>query len=460
MTRRIGPAVPWSHEETAILTRLTTEGKTLGQILAALPGRNPPSIKGKRQALGLHVPVGSVGQTKASLIGRAGAPPSTARKEQEVETKTTHEGIEARSNGLKIKTVDDLLRHIEADMERFEIAASEATKWEVVTKDADDKAVVTPAFRVFVRLRPKAGPSTKDAVDSMLRGAFKVPAFLPAASLHRVDREQPWQVVIIADTHFGKLSWKQETGWADYDITIADAAVRRASAELIARGDREYKPGRRTIALLGDIFHYDTPKGETTSGTVLDRDGRIQKMIEVGTDAIIATIALSARTCATDVLVVPGNHDESLSWALSRILRERFRGDKRVVIDPGFQHRKTLLHGKTLLGFNHGDKVKKARLPGLLANEAPKEWGASSYREIHTGHFHQQTAEWQRPIETIDGVIVRIAPAICPADGWHAQNGYVASPRGLESYFYRPSGGLAGMTVASPDFPATGAKAA
>lgn len=79
--------------------------------------------------------------------------------------------LEARSTSRRIKTVEDLLAHIEADMTRYEVAASEATKWEVGTSDGDGGTTVTELHRVFVRLRPKAGPSVAEAVAAMIDAA-------------------------------------------------------------------------------------------------------------------------------------------------------------------------------------------------------------------------------------------------------------------------------------------------
>jgi hypothetical protein len=45
-------------------------------------------------------------------------------------------------------------------------------------------------------------------------------------------------------------------------------------------------------------------------------------------------------------------------------------------------------------------------------------------------------------------VVVRIAPALCPPDDWHSQEGYLGSRQAMETWFYAPGGGLAGMLVA------------
>jgi predicted phosphodiesterase len=374
---------------------------------------------------------------------------------EEVTRKATGDNLEARSVSRTIRTVDDLLAHIEADLTRFEVAASEATKWEGLTADrATGDPVVTELFRVFVRLRPKAGPKVEELVEAMIVAAgdtIRRPVTLLGKRKHvRGSRtaDKPWAVLVVADCHFGKYAWKRSTGEADYDLDIAARLVNDAAAELleVATG---YSPGRITVAGLGDLFHYDTPSGTTTSGTPLERDGRIQKMISVGTEALLQVVDGAASVAPADVLVVNGNHDETLTWAFHRIAVERYAKSKRVAVDSTFTPRKYLTEGGNLLGFVHGHRAKR-RLPQLMSHEAASAWSRCPYREIHTGHLHHQAAEWQRPIETIDGVLVRIAPALCPADDWHAASGFVGSRRAMELYVYRPDGGLHAMHVAGP----------
>lgn len=368
--------------------------------------------------------------------------PRPAADAEQVTQKRDGDVLEARSTSRRIKTVDDLLQHIEADLERYEVSASEATKWEVATADANGEPTVTELHRVFVRLKPKVGPSVIDAVAAMIEAAKKE-IRRPAVKKHK-PRAGLWNVLVIADTHVGKYAWQKTTGGQDYDVEIAARAVNEAADKLLSVTGT---PARRTIAFLGDIFHYDSPHGTTTSGTALDRDGRIQKMIEVGCDAMLGIVERSAATCQTDVVIINGNHDEATTWSFQRIMQERFRNDRRVLVDGRFTGRKYLSYGKNLIGFAHGHRAKR-KLPQIMALEAAGEWSRCPYREIHTGHFHSQAAEWQRPIETLDGVIVRTAPAICPPDDWHSQMGFIGSRQAMESFLYDPDGGLIAMHVA------------
>jgi metallophosphoesterase superfamily enzyme len=371
-------------------------------------------------------------------------PPATA---EQVTRRQEGDTLEARSTSRRIKTVEDLLAHIEADMTRYEIAASEATKWEVGTSDGDGGTTVTELHRVFVRLRPKAGPKITEAVEAMIAAATR-DIRRPAAKGHGKAKPGLWQVLVVSDTHFGNYSWKATSG-ADWDLAIAERVVRDTGHELLAVGD-SHKPTRRTIAFLGDLFHYDrAERAETSSGTLLERDGRLQKMLDVGVGTLLGLVERSAETVLTDVLLVHGNHDETLSWVFHRLLLERYRSDKRITIDGNYTGRKYLSHGRNLLGFAHGHKAKK-KLPQLMAIEAASQWAACPYREYHTGHYHSTAAEWSRPIETIDGVLVRTAPSLCVADDWHASLGFLNARQAMETHLYAFDGGLTATHVAGP----------
>lgn len=385
------------------------------------------------------------GRLKAAVAAKL-PPPEPRLDAEQVMTRQEGDVLEAKSTSRRIKTVEDLLAHIEADMTRYEVAASEATKWEVGTSDGSGGTTVTELHRVFVRLKPKAGPTTREIVEAMVAAAA-IPS--KKAKRHKQPRRGGlWQVVVVSDTHLGKYAWGGTTGGGNYDLDIARRLIGSASGELLDAGD-SLSPARRTIAFCGDVFHYDNPRGQTTSGTQLERDGRLQKMIEVGCDTLLEVVERSAETVQTDVVVVNGNHDETLSWVFQRILQERFRNDGRVTIKPDYTSRQYLTHGGNLLGFAHGNKAKR-RLPQIMALEAAETWARCPYREWHTGHYHSQAAEWSRPIETIDGVLVRVAPAICPPDDWHAENGFIGSRQAMETFFYAPEGGLVSMHVAGP----------
>jgi hypothetical protein len=135
-------------------------------------------------------------------------PPKPAADAEQVTQSQSGDVLEARSTSKRIKTVEDLLRHIEADMSRFEIAASEATKWEC--GDGDGGSI--ELHRVFVRLKPKGGPTTREVVQAMIDAARKDIRKPLTKPVKAPKRDAPWQVLVVADPHFGKYAWGKTTG--------------------------------------------------------------------------------------------------------------------------------------------------------------------------------------------------------------------------------------------------------
>ncbi len=359
--------------------------------------------------------------------------PAAEPPREEVTKRTEGETVEARSVSRTIRTVDDLLRHIEADLERYEVAASEATKWEGMSVNRETgRPEVTELFRVFVRLKPRAGPTTREIVEGMIAAAA-ASIRQPKKPGHGRKQSGLWSVLVMSDLHFGGRSWRHTTG-SDYDLSIAAELVGKTASRLIARsGDA----CRRTIVLAGDTLHFDTISGTTTGGTYIDRDSRLQKTIELAVASIAGVVELSADSLPTDVVFVPGNHDTAMAWALQKIFAERYRDDKRVAVNTEFTSRKYLTHGGNLVGVTHGDKARK-KLAGLMAIEAAALWSQCRHREWHVGHLHNQSAE----VGTIDGVIVRTAPTIVPPDSWHVDMGFVGAERAMQEWVYSQRGGL------------------
>lgn len=365
--------------------------------------------------------------------------------EQDIEDSVRDGVREVRSRGTRIRTVEDLLAHIEADLDRFEVARSEATKYEQASKGPDGTPQVTELYRVFVQLRPKVA-GDREQVEAMLEAAFAERHPLKPRILLRTRHEDLTQEIIAADAHIGKRAWPSETGGAPYDTSIADRLLRDCLAEHIAHGD-ERRVGRRCFRILGDWSNHDTLAQTTTKGTQVDSDSRLQKILDVGAHLLFDVVSASARTTPTEVMFVPGNHDEVLTWAFQKIIATYFRDHPNVRVNTEFKSRKYDLWGKMLLGFAHGDKAKVRNLAGLMTSEAPHWWGNSLWREIHTGHLHSIAA-----VETVDGVITRTAPSLSAIDAWHAENGYVGALRGMEAYFYHKEIGLVDMHLATPGY--------
>lgn len=427
--------VKWSDEELAFLRRVTEdEGRELN---AGIAREHNAAFHGGAPVRSLDAL--RVVRTKHGWKLNRNPVPSdpTPEKEQEVKRVEREGEIDFLAVGRKIRTLDELIAHVKLDTAKYEVHQPEATSWDTTTRNPDTgKPVTVQNHRIAFKARLKAGLSSLEQVEALLAGAFakRKPVAVKAPKYAKSDILQG---VVIADPHIGKYAWDHETGHGDYDIGIATRLLRDGAAELLEWGDRE-GAGRRAIYCLGDVVHYDTPLGQTTGGTALDRDGRIEKMLEEAMRTLFDIVDSAARRGPVDVVLVPGNHDAVLTVAMRQILSAYFRKDRRVTVDTRGTTRKYVTHGKCLIGLAHGDKAQK-KLGELMAAEAREAWGTALCREIHHGHKHSEAL-----VTTMAGVTIRQHPALCPPDGWHAAEGYVGAPRAMDAYLYHADGYLLG----------------
>jgi predicted transcriptional regulator len=338
--------------------------------------------------------------------------------------------IEAVAVG-RVETIEQAVAAAGVDLSAWEVVGLETRHYPVQTKDGLQQGTY-----IKLRCAPKDGPDLRAQVDALVAGALDGRTLPPQPAKPLGGADGALGLVVITDPHFGKLAWAGSTGEQGWDLRIAQRTVDASVAWLL---DRLPPVERVVLALLGDVFHYDTLSGTTTGGTMMDRDSRVAKVLAVGSETVTRAVWRCAAKAPTDVIAVPGNHDSVLTLALQRILMAEFRTHAGVTVDDTFTRRKPYVWGRTLLQFDHGDKAKK-KLAYLLPQEHPALWGQSTYREIHTGHLHTDMELLSTLTE--QGVVVRTHPALCPSDQWHFDEGYTGSVRGAQAFVYRVEGGL------------------
>lgn len=344
------------------------------------------------------------------------------------------EAIEETDEKLKVELVSPVRLTTKEDIAKH--ANIDLAKWKIERVWARARG---QAWGMTVQCAPKVALDTTEAVEALVDGVIAARRPIPlriAPSLHLVGDGQTMTKIVIADPHIAKLCWGEGTGETDYDTKIAQQLVLGGVEELLSHSDSAH----RTLVFLGDFFHYDTPQGTTTAGTMQDRDSRLQKMLEVGAETAVRAIDRCAQDAELHVVIVPGNHDSVLTWALQRIVQAEFRGRKGVTIDPGYTKRKTHTYGANAFLYDHGDKAK-AKLPMYFATQFSDIWGPARYREIHTGHLHHENAQYFGVVDK-EGCLMYTHPSMSPADQWHADELYTNSTRAMKSFTYHINGGL------------------
>lgn len=339
-----------------------------------------------------------------------------------------------------VRTLADLIRVCEIDTKVWEIERWVANKWEMGSTDKDKKAHVRPLFQIKAWLKKKVLTlAIQDEIAALLADAK---ARIPARPLLRRGKAGGDHMLEIAipDLHIGKLAWGRETGEANYDSKIAERVFLDALDALIAR-TASYTFDQIVFPVGNDLLNADNLQNTTTRGTPQSTDSRYQKSFTVARQLMTQAIDRLRAIAPVHVLLVPGNHDTLSTWHLGDSLACFFHKTPGVVIDNEPRSRKYHQFGKVMLMFTHGDKGKRPNYPLVMATEQPQMFGATVHREAHTGHLHQMR------VEELHGVKVRISPALCPSDAWHAENMYTGNARAAEAFCWHRDEGLVGMAV-------------
>jgi hypothetical protein len=339
----------------------------------------------------------------------------------------------------QIKTLADLIRVCAIDTSEWEIERWVCNKWDMGYKDKESEAHALPLFQIKAWLkRNKNALAAREEIASMLADAkAKMPKRLAIVRRPKVETGILFEPHI-PDLHAGKHAWGDETGWDNYDLPIAERVFDAAIDALILRA-RSFGCDRVLLPWGNDLLHSDTKQGTTTGGTQLDTDSRFQKVFQTVRRMSVRTIdRLREEVGPVKVVMVPGNHDTLSVWHLGDSLECWYRQQDGVEIDNAPKLRKYHRHGDVMLMFTHGNRGKLEKYPELMAAEESTMWGATRYREAHTGDKHHQ-----RVLE-LRGCKVRISPALCAPDAWHSEFHFVGTQRSAEAFIWSPSEGLIG----------------
>lgn len=255
--------------------------------------------------------------------------------------------------------------------------------------------------------------AVRQAIEEMaepLRGMAK-PVKAPKASL-----KDSLSAVIIGDAHFGAYAWKEEAG-ANFDTDTASRDLRAAIDHLVETAPASE---RGLLVDVGDFLHADNRSNMTpASGNLLDVDTRYQRVIRIAIEALRYCIDRMLRKHqVVDVIIAAGNHNPDSAGWMALCLSLYYDKEPRVRVDmsPGKFHYYPF--GKALIGVTHGDKIKLADLPSIMATDRPEQWGAAKHRYWWTGHIHHTKHQEFR------GCTVEAFNTLAASDAWHHASGY------------------------------------
>lgn len=220
----------------------------------------------------------------------------------------------------------------------------------------------------------------------------------------------------MGDPHIGLYTWAAETGQS-FDLEIAERNLIAAVDHLVDLAP----PAKQALVInLGDFFHADNAQSITMRGNnPLDVDTRWAKVLSVGVRVMRRVIDRALeRHELVRVICEIGNHDDHSALMLALCLDQYYEREARVEVDTSPAKFHWVRFGKCLIGTTHGDTVKPARLPAIMACDRAKDWGETEFRYWYVGHVHHDSRQ-EHP-----GCIVETFRTLAPRDAWHSAQGY------------------------------------
>lgn len=353
----------------------------------------------------------------------------------------------------KPPTLEELLTACHVDTSVWEVERFVVNMWEMGRKDkrvqlewvngvangfVDDTGQITkvPLWQAKATLRRKVEETTLGAM--LERFTKQAAKHAPRDWVYEVPKKGKADCCYVLnghDLHLAKLAWSVETGGADWDINIARATDDAAVEDLMSKVPQERV--EEVVVIVGsDMLQVDNNSSQTTRGTYVDSDSRLPKAFNVACDMLSVRIERLAARFRVKVVVIPGNHDQTVSFFLGRYIAAWFRKHPNVTVDSEPKSRKYHGYGSTLVTFDHGDETKMKDLPLIIMRENQSTISEYRFIEALTGHLHSEQCDDYK------GVIVRTAPALCSPDKWHSQRGYIGTIRRSQGLLYQRDNGL------------------
>src|SRR5699024_8693533 len=199
------------------------------------------------------------------------------------------------------------------------------------------------------------------------------------------DVSSAFYVLALYDEHFGINTYE------DYEPTlnnIVEELQKETFEEVL-------------ITIGSDMFHHNDHRNRTASGREIEQVDMTQAWSDASDFYGIIIEEALKNSKNVQVVYVKGNHDESLSWAFTKMLEAKY---PQAEFDDEFEERKAFMLGTNFIGLTHGDKSRKVKYPGLFSVEFPDMFAAATNRDIFVGHLHNE--------HTLDeaGFVIRQTP--------------------------------------------------
>jgi len=334
--------------------------------------------------------------------------------------------------GIPIISEDQPLKSVGKNLESvLETCGVDTEVWDVSEFNTKELSSGDFLFTIYLK-KKKCSVDFKSVIQN-------IRDFIPSVESHKRPNSSSEGLLCeinIADLHLGKLCHISETG-NNYDLKIASKIFREAIDYKIEQL-LKYKVEKIFFVLGNDFYHFDNLEITTTAGTKQDSDTRLPKMFQEGVKLIIEAIIKLQEIAPVTGIIVSGNHGNVLEFCMGEVLNAYFYNNDNVTIDNEPTPRKYYRYGKNLISYLHGDGIKFAQLPLLMASEAKKDWGETNHHFIRVGHYHHQKII----LDEVSGCTLEVLPSLSGTDFWHKKKGFCNNLRAAQTALYDKENGL------------------
>jgi hypothetical protein len=245
---------------------------------------------------------------------------------------------------------------------------------------------------------------------------------------------------VLTDAHLGALAWGEETGSADWDLTIAERVIDDWFAAAV---DLAPPSGTAILAQLGDLLHWDGFESVTpTNRHVLDGDSRFDKMVRVAIRLIRKIVArLLAKHERVHLVMADANHDPASGSWLRGWLAAHYEDEPRITVDDSAGTYYAYRHGSVSLFLHHGHRRKIGDVDSVFAGRYREIYGSTKYSFAHLGHLHSDE------LKTTNLMKVERHETLAAPDAYSANGGWLSGRSAKVITYSAEHGEVARLTL-------------
>jgi hypothetical protein len=178
-----------------------------------------------------------------------------------------------------------------------------------------------------------------------------------------------------------------------------------------------------------DLLHNDNFKGQTASGTFIEKVDMVKAFDEVLQFYTTLITEAIKNSQSVECRYVKGNHDESISYGFFRTLQATF---PQVDFIGTLKQRSAFTWEKVFIGLSHGDKGANRILENFIS-EFGKLIANADVKEVHLGHLHSEKSNDKF------GITQRTLSTANKTDDWHDDMGFIGANKRFQLFEYSPS---------------------